>query len=184
MFLIAFLLSSMSLLLTSATLCLDLETKKIKFVTVSIVSPSICHEVMGLDAIIFIVWMLSFKPAFHTALSPSSRRSLVPLCSLPLCWYYLHIWGCYVSPGSLDSSFWLMQINTVHDVLNKQGDNIQPWCTPFPLLNQFFVPCLVLIVVSWLAYRFLRRQVKWSGIPISLTIFHSLLWSTQSKLLA
>ena len=29
-----------------------LEPKKIKFVTVSIVSPSICHEVMGLDAMI------------------------------------------------------------------------------------------------------------------------------------
>ena len=31
----------------------------------------------------------------------------------------------------------------------------------------------------WPAYRFLRRQVRWSGIPISLRIFHSLLWSTQ-----
>ena len=29
------------------------------------------------------------------------------------------------------------------------------------------------------AYRFLRRQVRWSGIPISLRIFHNLLWSTQ-----
>ena len=36
-------------------------------------------------------------------------------------------------------------------------------------------------VASWPAYRFLRRQVRWSGIPISLRIFHSLLWSTQSK---
>ena len=33
-------------------------------------------------------------------------------------------------------------------------------------------------------YKFLRRQVKWSGIPISWRIFHSLLWSTQSKVLA
>ena len=41
-----------------------LESKKINFVTVFIVSPSICHEVMGLDAMIFIFWMLSFKPAF------------------------------------------------------------------------------------------------------------------------
>ena len=31
-----------------------LEPKKIKSVTVSIVSPSICHEVMGLDAMIFL----------------------------------------------------------------------------------------------------------------------------------
>ena len=28
--------------------------------------------------------------------------------------------------------------------LNKQSDNIQPWCTPFPIWNQSVVPCLVL----------------------------------------
>ena len=68
--------------------------------------------------------------------------------------------------------------------LNKQGDNIQPWPTPFPIWNQSVVPCPVLAVASWPAYRFLKRQVRWSGIPISWRIFHSLLWSTQSKALA
>ena len=38
-----------------------LEPKKIKSITVS---PSICHEMMGPDAMILIFWMLSFKPAF------------------------------------------------------------------------------------------------------------------------
>ena len=37
-----------------------LEPPKIKSVTVSIVSPSICHEVMGPDAMILVFWMLSF----------------------------------------------------------------------------------------------------------------------------
>ena len=41
-----------------------LEPQKIKSVTVSIVSPSICHEMMGLDAIILVFWMLNFKPTF------------------------------------------------------------------------------------------------------------------------
>ena len=41
-----------------------LETKKVKSVTVSIVSPSICHEVMKVDAVILVYRMLSFKPAF------------------------------------------------------------------------------------------------------------------------
>ena len=68
--------------------------------------------------------------------------------------------------------------------LNKQGDNIQPWHTPFPIWNQSVVPCPVLTVASWPANRFLRRQVRWSDIPISFRIFHSLLWSTQSKALA
>ena len=63
--------------------------------------------------------------------------------------------------------------------LNKQGDNIHPWRTPFPIWNQSVVPCPVLIVASWPKYRFLRRQVRWSGILISFRIFHSLWWSTQ-----
>ena len=41
-----------------------LEPKKIKSVTVSIVSPSICHEVMGLDVMILVFGMLSSKLAF------------------------------------------------------------------------------------------------------------------------
>ena len=42
---------------------------------------------------------------------------------------------------------------------------------PFPIWNQSVVLCPVLTVVSWPTYRFLRRQVRWSGIPISLRIF-------------
>ena len=41
----------------------------------------------------------------------------------------------------------------------------------FPNLNQFIVPCLVLTFASWPDYRFLRRQVRWSGILLSLRIF-------------
>ena len=41
-----------------------LEPPKIKSFTVSIVSPSICHEVMGLGAMILVFQMLSFKPTF------------------------------------------------------------------------------------------------------------------------
>jgi len=55
--------------------------------------------------------------------------------------------------------------------LNKQGDTIQPWCTPFLIWNQSVVPCPVLTVVFWHAYRFLRRQVRFSGIPFSWRIF-------------
>ena len=40
------------------------ELKEIKPVTISIVSPSICHEVMGPDAMILVFQMLSFKPTF------------------------------------------------------------------------------------------------------------------------
>ena len=57
-----------------------LEPRKIKSATVS---PSICHEVMGPDAMILVFWMLSFKPTFSLSLSLSSRGFLVPLHFLP-----------------------------------------------------------------------------------------------------
>ena len=72
-----------------------LEPRKIKSVTVSTFPPSICHEMMGADAMIFMFWMLSFKLAFPLCFLPSLRGSLVPLCFLPLEWYHLHIWGCW-----------------------------------------------------------------------------------------
>ena len=68
--------------------------------------------------------------------------------------------------------------------LNKLVNTIQPWCTPFLIWKQSVDPCAVLTVASWPAYRFLRRQVKWHGIPISLRVFHILLWSTLWKALA
>ena len=64
--------------------------------------------------------------------------------------------------------------------LNKQGDNIQPWRTPFPIWNQSIVACPVLTYFLT-CIQILRRQIRWSGIPISWRTFHSLLWSTQSK---
>ena len=62
-------------------------------------------------------------------------------------------------------------------MLNKQGENIPALMYSFPILNQSVVPCIVLTVASWPAYRFLRRQVRWSGIPISLRILQSVFLS-------
>ena len=71
-----------------------LEPPKIKSVTVSIVSPSICHEVMGPDAMILVFWMLSFfffYMIFYMFQCHSPKSSPVPLpqspkdCSIHLC---------------------------------------------------------------------------------------------------
>ena len=56
---------------------------------------------------------------------------------------------------------------------------MQPWCTPFLIWNQSVVPCPVLTVASWPTHRFLKRQVRLSGIPISLRIFQSFSHSSQ-----
>ena len=79
-----------------------------------------------------------------------------------------------ISPSNLDSSLCFIQpafcIRYFIYKLNKQGDNVQPWHTLFPFWNQS-VACPVLTVASWPAYRFLKRQVRWSDIPISFRIF-------------
>ena len=58
---------------------------------------------------------------------------------------------------------WHFELCTLHFKLNKQDNTIQPWGTPFPILTQSVVPCLVLIVASWSACRFLREigKVVW-----------------------
>jgi len=65
-FVTAFLLRSKHLLISwlQSPSVVILEPKKIKSITLSIVSSSICHKMMGLDAMILIFYMLSFKPAF------------------------------------------------------------------------------------------------------------------------
>ena len=66
MLVIAFLPKSKCLLISWLQLpsAVILEPTKIKSVMVFIVFPSLFHEVMGSDAMIFILWTLSFKPAF------------------------------------------------------------------------------------------------------------------------
>ena len=64
--------------------------------------------------------------------------------------------------------------------LNKQGDCRQPCHTLFSILSQSVVTYSILTVASWPAYRFLRRQVRYSHL---LKSCHCLLWSTQSKAL-
>ena len=168
-FVIAFLPRSKRLLISwlQSSSTVILEPKKIKSVTAYTFSPSICHELMGSDAMILVFWMLSFKSICHCPPSPSLRGSLVPLLFLPLEWYHLHIWGCWYF--SWQSWFQLVIHPTQHFTwcemystynVNEQSDSIQPWRTPFPILNWFVVPCPVLTVASWPACRFHTRQVR------------------------
>ena len=153
-----------------------LEPKKIHSVTVSIVSPSICHEVVGPDAMIFVFWMLSFKPTFSLSsftfikrLFSSSLLSAIRVVSTAYLKLLIFLLAILIL-ACASSSLVFYMVYSVYK-LNKQGDSIQPWRTPFPILNESIVACLVLTVVSWPAYRFLRRQVRWSSISISVRIF-------------
>ena len=169
-FVIAFPPKSKDLLISwlQSSSAVILEPKKIKSVSVSIVSPSICHEVMGLDAMILVFWMLSFKPSFSLFFFTFFKRCFissllsaireVSSAYLRLLIFLLEI----LIPTCASSSPAFHMIYFAYK-LNKQGDNIQPWRTSFSIWNQSVVPCPVLTVASWPAYRFLKRQVRWSG---------------------
>jgi len=140
-----------------------------------------CHDLS--------VSMLSFRPAFSFSSFTFIKRlfsssSLSAIRVVSFAYLMLLIFLPRILIPSCDSSSLAFHMMYSAYKLNIQGENILPWHIPFSIWNQFVVPCPVLTVASWLAYRFLSRQVRWSGIPISWRIVHSLLWSTQSKALA
>ena len=165
-----------------------LEPPKIKSLNVSTVSTFIGNEVMGPDAMILIFWMLNFKQTFSLSSFTFIKKLFSSLFSAKRVVSSVYLRLLIFPPAILipacafSSPVFLMMYSAYK--LHKQGDNIQPWCTTFPIWNQSVVPCPVLTVTFWPAYRFLKRQVKWSGIPISFRIFHSSLWFTQSRALA
>ena len=67
----------MSLNFMAAVICSDFEPRKTKSTTVSRHSPSICHEVMGLDDMILVFWRLSFKPAYSLSGFPGGSEGKV-----------------------------------------------------------------------------------------------------------
>ena len=123
--------------------------QKIKFVTVFIVSPSICHEVMGPDAMILVSGMLSFKPTFSLSSFTFIKRlfnfSLLSAITV-VSFVYLRILIFLLAiliPACGSSSLTFHMRYSAYK-FNRQGDNIQPWCTPFPIWNQSIVPYWVL----------------------------------------
>ena len=129
----------------------------------------------GPEALIFVFWMLSFKPTFSLSsftfikrLFSSSSLSAVRVVSFA--YLRLLIILLTILIPACDSSSLASHMIYSAQKLYKQGDNIQPWHTLFPIVNQSVAPCPVLTVASWHAYRFLRRQTRWSGISISLRI--------------
>ena len=127
-------------------------------------------------------WALSqlFHSSFIKRLLSSSSLSAIRVVSSAHLRLLIFLPAILI-PACVSSSPAFLMMYSAYK-LNKLGDNIQPWRTPYPIWNQSVVPCPVLSVASWPAYRSLKRQVRWSGIPISLRIFHSLLWSTHQRL--
>ena len=110
-------------------------------------SPYICHEVMGPDAVISVFWMLSFKPTFSLSfftvikrLFSSSSLSAIRVVSSAYLRLLIFLLAILIPACASSSPAFLMMYSAYK--LNKQGDYIQAWCTPFPIWNHI-VPCPV-----------------------------------------
>ena len=123
---------------------------------------------MGPDAMILVFWRLSFKPTFSFSSLTFIKRlfsysSLSAIRVVSSAYLRLLIFlPAILIPTCASSSPASLMMYTAYKLI-KQGDNIQSWCTPFPIWNQSVVPCPVLTVASLPAYRFLRRQVRQSA---------------------
>ena len=101
-----------------------------KSVTVSTVSLSICHEVMGLDAMILVFLMLRFKPTFslssYTFIKKLFSSSLSAIRVVSSAYLRLLIFLTVILiPACASSSQAFLMMYSAYE-LNKQGDNIQP----------------------------------------------------------
>ena len=192
-FVIAFLPRSKRLLISwlQSPSAVILEPPKIKSLTVSIVSLSICHEVMGPDAMMSVFQMLSFKPAFSFSsftfikrLFSSSLLSAIRVVSSAYVQLLIFLLAILI-PGCASSSPAFHMLCSAYK-LNKQGDNIQPWHTPFPIWNQSvcsmsssnwcFLTC---IWISQEAGQVIRYSHLFKNFPVCCDAHRQRLWCSQ-----
>ena len=129
---------------------------------------------MGLDAMILVFWKLSFKLAFplssFTLIKRLFSSSLLSAIGMVTSAYLrLLVFLLAILIPTCESSSLAFHMMYYAYKLNKQGDNIQPWHTPFPSWNQF-IPCLVLIVAPW-STAFWTLFVNYEGYFISSKVF-------------
>ena len=90
--------------------------------------------------------MLSFKPAFVKRLFSSPSLSAIRVMSSAYLSFLIFRLAVLI-PACASSSL-AFRVMYSACKLNKQGDSIQPWHTPFPIWNQSVVPYPVLTVAS------------------------------------
>ena len=123
-----------------------LEPKKIKSIMVFKFSPSICHEVMGLDATILVFWMLNFKPAFSLSSFTFIKR--------PFRSYLLSaIWVV------LSAYLWLLFLPAILiPACNSSSPAFHMTCSVYKLYNRVKINSLVVLLSqSWTSLFFHTR---------------------------
>ena len=115
-----------------------LEAKKMKSVTVSISPPSICHEVMGPDAMILVFWMLSFKSAFSLSSFTLVAQLLKNLPAMPETWVGKIPWRRERLPTPV---FWPREFHGLYSSWRHRVGHNRATSTPLsPLSRGSLVP--------------------------------------------
>ena len=139
--------------MSSVTICSDFGAQKYKVLTVFHCFPiclpwsdrTRCHDqfleccfkpTFSLSSFTFIKRLFSSSLSAIRVMSSVYLRLLIFLLAI-------------LVPACVSSSLAFHMMYSAYK-LNKQGDNIQPWRTPFPIWNQSVVPCLILTIASWL----------------------------------
>jgi len=117
--------------MAAITICSDFGDQRNKVWHCFTVSPYICHEVMGPNAMILVFWMLSFKPTsslssftFINRLFISYLLSAIRVVSSDYLRLLIFLPAILILACASSSPAFLMMYSVYK--LNKQGDNIQP----------------------------------------------------------
>ena len=142
--------------MVTITICSDFGAQKIRSLTVSIVSPTICYEVIGPDAMIFVFWKLSFKPTFSLSSFTFIRRlfsssslstiSVVSSAYLRLLIFLLQSWSslCFIQPGISHDVLCIevKQAGWQYTILMYSLPNLEPVCCSMSSSMCCFLICI------------------------------------------
>ena len=141
----------------------------------------------GTRSMILVFWMLSFKPTFSLSsftfikrLFSSSSLYAIRVVSSAYLRLLIFLLAILIPACAFFFSSPVFLVMYSAYKLNKQGDNMQPWCTAFPIWNQSVVPCPVVLLLTNLHTGFLRGRSGNLIFP-SLSEFFTVSWDPPSQ---
>src|SRR5688572_26545387 len=154
-----------------------IDPRNVKLFVTSISSPSNSNLSHSAVVMIFVFFMLKYRPAcslsFFSLLINSVRSSLIPAISVVSSAYLklFSVLPAILTPSVASSISALLIILSAYR-LNRTGDKMHPCLTPFLILNLSVSPNSVLITATWSSYSPLSSCIKCFGIPISISLPH------------
>jgi len=163
------------------------DPRNVKLVITSIFFPSISKLSQSVVDIIFVFFMLKYRPAISLSLWPSYQ-----FCQISFFHTINVVSSAYLKlisilPASFTPSFasyvssFLIILSAYR--LNRNRDKIHPCLTAVLILNLLVSPNSVLINADWSSYNPLSSCIRCFGILICSKVLHNNSWLMQSNAL-